>query len=163
MTDESLGKKNVHILVPRGFQRGNLLRPEKGISHDASDTPADGVCMTCKGTGAVPHKVWLSDYVIEDYQIETCKVNTSWTKCSCFRGQWWRSFHPLNVQARLIPHWSAELKKMLVQAKELVQRESGGKYDSAVDTFLKHLEYKKPELSKEAKTLKEMNFGGIIK
>lgn len=156
-------KKNVHILVPEGFQNRELLRAEKGISHDASDTPSDGVCIKCKGTGAIPHKVWLTNYRVENYKIVTAEINMAWLKCRCYKGQFWIRFHPLNVQARLVPHWQKELYEMKEREKERIIRDSGGEYDSAKEQFLKHLEYKAPEQSAALKTLKDMNFSGIIK
>lgn len=156
-------KKNVHILVPKGFQNRELLKAEKGLSHDASDTPANGECIKCKGTGAIPHKVWLENPEVVEYRIVNCVVKMAWFKCKCYKGQFWLRFHPLNVQARLVPQWSKELTEMKERAKAEVIQASGGNYNPHTDTFLRDLEYKAPKQSKELKSLKEMNFSGIIK
>jgi hypothetical protein len=143
MTDEP--KKNVHVLVPRGFQNRELLRAEKGISHDASDTPSDGECMKCKGTGAVPERVWLEDFEIVDGRIVTATPKLAWSKCRCYMGQFWIRFHPVNVKAKLLPKWKTELRDMLEQEKASLIRQSGGNYEPGRDTFLADIGYRPPK------------------
>jgi len=154
--------KKVAILVPRGFQNKELLLPNQGISHDSTDTPSDGECMKCKGTGAYPHKVWLEDYIVSDHRITTAVVKMAWFKCKCYMSGFWLKFHPLNVQAKLIPKWWAELRDMKEKAKEEIIRASGGSYNSHSDTFLADLAYKPPAHSPLVKTLADMNFSGIV-
>ena len=144
MTD----KKNVHILVPRGFQNKELLRATRGISHDASDTPSDGECITCKGTGAIFHKIWLENFHVVDGRILNATPKMAWFRCKCGWGQFWIRFHPINVRARLFPKWRKEIREALEQEKARIIRESGGSYDPYSDTFLDDLGYKTPKTNK---------------
>jgi hypothetical protein len=156
-------KKNVHILVPKGFQNKQLMRATKGISHDASDTPADGECLACKGTGAILHRVWLEDFHVVDHKIVSAKPCTAWTKCKCYLGAFWLRFHPLNVQAKLFPKWEKEIHEMLEREKTSIITACGGNYNPHQDSFLKDIGYKAPEHSQTTKTLRDMNFSGIVK
>lgn len=157
-----MDKKNVHILVPKGFQNRQLLKANKGISHDATDTPGEGVCVSCRGSGAIPHKVWLEDFEVVDGRIVKATPKMGWFKCKCYMGQFWLRFHPVNVEARLMPVWEKELREMLEREKAHIISESGGNYLAGQDTFLKDIGYKAPVQTEMQKTLKEMNFGGII-
>lgn len=154
--------KNVHILVPKGFQGKELLRATQGINHDASDKPAEGECIKCKGTGAVLHKVWLENYRVIDGKIVEATPKMAWTKCKCYMGQFWLKFHPLNVQARLMPKWGKEAREMLEREKADIINKCGGNYTPGQDTFLDDIGYKPPQETALQKSFKEMNFGGII-
>lgn len=135
MTDE----KKPHILVPRGFQNRELLKGEAGNLDDAS-LAARGECVKCKGTGAVLHRVRLVDPHVVDGKIVKCKPEIDLFRCKCYMGQFWRSFHPLNVRAKFLPKWEKEVRDALEAEKARIIRESGGSYDPHSDTFLRDLE-----------------------
>lgn len=149
-------KKNVHVLVPRGFQNRELLRAERGINHDAYDTPANGECIKCRGTGAIVEHVFIKDFTVVDGRIVSATPGMTLSKCRCYRGQFWIRFHPLNVQARVFPKWMKEIREMLEQEKARIIRDSGGSYDPHSDTFLKDAGYKPPKKDNEILSLDEI-------
>lgn len=148
MKDEINRSKNVHILVPKGFQGKELLRGHASNLDKDGGVPSEGECMTCRGTGAIFHKIWLEDFEISDGRIIKATPKMAWLKCKCYLGQFWIRFHPLNVRARLFPKWGKDIKEALEREKATLIRESGGSYEPGQDTFLRDAGYK-PVSSRE--------------
>lgn len=140
--DEIKTSKNVHILVPKGFQGKELLRGHASNLDKDGGVPAEGECMKCRGTGAIFHKIWLEDFEISDGRIIKATPKMAWFKCRCYLGQFWIRFHPVNVRARLLPKWGNDVREALEQEKERLIRESGGNYRAGQDTFLSDAGYK---------------------
>lgn len=138
MKDETPPMKPATILVPRGFQNRQLVKPTD------PEHPEYGECLTCKGTGAQVLGVQLLEPKIVDGRIVECKPTLQLIKCKCALGQFWVNFHHLNVQAKVIPKWYKEIKEFTEQEKARLIRESGGNYNPHNDTFLNRLGYQNP-------------------
>lgn len=151
MIDE---KKNAHILVPRGFQNRELL--QGNAANLESGVPSTGECIKCKGTGAILHRVRLVDPHVVDGRIEKCTPQIDWFKCKCYKGQFWRVFHVLNVRAKLFPYWEKEIRDLMETEKARIIRDSGGNYDPHQDTFLRDTGLRRDEDNKRIKSLDEI-------
>ncbi len=152
-------KKNVHILVPRGFQNKELLRPDS--SNPESLTPHHGECLKCRGTGAIIENLWLDDVEIKNGYIIKCTPKMGFSKCKCSTGQFWVKFHPVNVQAIVFPKFEKEIREMVEREKVKWLTESGGNYEPGRDTFLKDLGYVPPHKQKP-KIASIASLGGFL-
>lgn len=148
-----MDNKNVHILVPKGFQHGELM-----TAKEIDPASPQGTCIKCKGTGGVFHKLWLEDPHVSDGRIVSCTPKMAWERCRCYLGQFWRQFHILNVKARLLPKWKAEIKEALEREKQRIISESGGSYEPGRDTFLSDAGYKGPVTKPVIGSLEDMEF-----
>lgn len=104
MNDE----EKVRLTIPTKDEEADLRLRNQGVvinpyKHD-----------WCKGTGAIPQGITIKDPVVEGGKIVRIgRIDTHWIKCRCPEARFWMKFHPLNVRARLIPHWRARLKELL--------------------------------------------------
>lgn len=148
MTD----KKDVHILVPRGFQNRRLVKGEAANLEDGK-TAARGDCMECRGTGAIVLNVMLLNPHVVDGRIVSCKPAPQVVRCRCYKGQFWRNWHPANFVAIILPKWEKEIKEFVEREKSRIIRESGGNYEPGADTFLDDLNLSKRKKKKEVLSL----------
>ena len=118
------------LWLPAGYQGKSILGP-------------DGKCMTCRDTGAIFHGLRLINPHCEDGRIRYVeRVEQDWQPCSCYRGQRWQIFHPLNVRALLTfpgRPWHTVVMEELERVKTEIIRAAGGTYAPFQDTFLSDL------------------------
>lgn len=106
----------------------------------------NGDCLSCRNTGAIFEGLRLIEPYCEDGKIKSVKrVEMDWKPCSCYHGQLWRSFHPINIQARLIhptKPWHKVVIDELERQKVEIIRAAGGSYVAHQDTFLQDMGYR---------------------
>ncbi len=119
------------LLLPKQFQGGQ-------------PTDEKGKCIPCRGTGAIFHGIQIINPVCTGGRIISVeKTEQDWKPCRCYLGQFWRSFHPLNIQARLIypgRPWHKDVIEALEREKSRIVQEAGGSYAPHQDTFLSDLD-----------------------
>lgn len=105
----------------------------------------NGDCLSCRNTGAIFEGMRLiAPHCVNGRIVYVKTIEQDWKPCDCHYGQFWRSFHPLNIRAKLTypgKPWHQTVKDELERQKVEIIRAAGGSYVAHQDSFLSDMAY----------------------